>query len=217
MKTIFLIFACGVGLIAQVPRPSPMIGATGGSAQANVPPLASFFTRAGRASTSLTDIAGGGLTFNTGASTVPGGFSLALLSTTSWTFSIQMPATTSASNGVLGLFCADNAGNAVLFHGGLSLTSVSYWTGMQSGGTPSFISAHGQAPAWTVIPQFLQMKVASGTRTFSYSTDGQNWTPYSTDGSTTQATCTRAGFQGVGDGTNFGSLGSIVGLINTTP
>lgn len=186
-----------------------------------IPPVAASWTRAGNSTASLTDIVGGGLTFGTPKAQTPGGWSLALLSTTSWTFTVQMPSLVSTNAGVIGIFCADNAGNGALFHwgtgAGIGATSVSRWTGMQSAGTPLFIGLLGNAVAATSVPQFLQIQVVAGSRNYNYSTDGQTWTQYSNEGSTNFTTCTRAGIEGYGDATNYGSLGTVVSVFNTTP
>jgi hypothetical protein len=219
----------GVGQGVVIPQVSAQSGATlsgiyatyGGNVwgpifPGKVPPVTSMWTMGGRAAL-LTDITGGGLSFNSGATQSPGGFFVSTLSTTAWTFTVQMSGLTSDTNGVIGIYCADNAGNGALFHGGLSATSVSHWTGMQNGGSPAYQASLANSPAWAVVPQFWQIQVTAGARNYNYSTDGQNWTAYSNEGSTAFVTCTKVGIEGYGDGTNFGSLATIVSVSNTTP
>ena len=187
-----------------------------------VPPTKASWTSGGTAST-LNNITGGGLSFESPPAQSPGGWFEAAAGAT-FTFTVFLYGS-EANSGVLGAFCADNAGNAALFHysgagGGFGL-SVSHWTGMQNGGTPAF-SASVAAPAFGPIPFIGWVRIQdNGTnRLYSYSVNGVDFVQFASEGDTAFVTCTRVGFEGYGDGTGVTphpSLATIVSVKNSTP
>ena len=187
-----------------------------------LPPLASSWTQVGRASSTLQNIPGGGLTYTSGfTGTIPAGYQVAIAGPPTtpfspWTFSVAIDYST-ATAGTMGIFCSDNAGNAVLWNWGLNVTTVNYWSGMTNGGSPSIQLGHTAVPL-PIMPRFVRIRVDTGAgRNFEYSTDGQIWTAYTNDVSNTWATCVNAGIQGWGDGSQFSSIGTVVSVLNTTP
>jgi len=196
-------------------------GSSGGAAGQNLvftaPPIASMWTQVGRAPTTLNDIMGGGLSFSAGFNAqVPGGFQIATPALT-FTFAVQMPWVGSDNAGVVGIFCDDVLGNAVLWHWGFNATSISYWSGMTNGGSPSFGSTHANT-AVPIMPQFARIRVTAMDRFFEYSTDGVNWLSYSNDPiNGGGAVCVNAGVEGYGDGSQLPSFSTLVSVQNSNP
>jgi len=183
--------------------------------QSTKPATTGSWTAGGSTST-LADITGGGLSFLSPAAQSPGGWTVATAGST-WTFTAFMPGS-QAGTGALGLFCADNAGNASLYHKDNASLSVSHWTGMQNGGTPAFAGA--VANNWN--PQnwsgWMRMVVDSTNRSVWYSANGINWFEFvgGRETKTSFVTCTKVGFEGYGD-TVQGSISTILSVTNTTP
>lgn len=180
---------------------------------ATVPPAAASWS-AGGATSTLADISGGGEAFTSPIPQTPGGWWEAAAGST-FTLTMNLYAVY-AGSGVVGMFCSDSSGNAALFHVSQgSALSVSHWTGMQTGGTPAFVSS--LASVTMVNVHFLRMVVTSTNRTYYYGDEaGTHFVQLTQEGNTAFVTCTRVGFHGYGDATRP-SLGTVVSLTNTTP